>query len=83
MNVIYGFFKHPFFANFFAISLLQHSTSQFSKIPIRKKKLSTLLRKYMQVNLTYALHVKWKFYEKATKICILTKDINLLKGVVG
>ena len=78
---IYGFFKHPFFANFFAISLLQHSTTQFSKIPIPKKK-NVHSTTYMQVNLTYALHVKMKFSEKAKKICILTKNINLLEGVV-
>ena len=73
MDVIYGFFKHPFFAKFFAISLLQHSTTQFSKIPIPKKK-NVHSTTYMQVNLTYALHVKLKFSEKATKICTLTKD---------
>ena len=65
-DVIYGFFKHPFFANFFAISLLQHSTTQFSKIPIPKKK-NVHSTTYMQVNLTYALHVKMKFSEKAKK----------------
>ena len=72
MDVIYGFFKHPFFANFFAISLLQHSTTQFSKIPIPKKK-NVHSTTYMQVNLTYALYVKLKFSEKAKKFVFWQK----------